>query len=308
MNSKNHPEPLQPTPLPQHPWQCVTSDLFEYKKLFVLVVDYYSRYIEGVKLHTTTSNAVIQALKSIFARHGVPALVRSDNGPQYSSNEFKIFAQDYGFEHSTSSPGHASGNGEAEHVVRTVKQLFRGSDDPYTALLNHRATPLANGYSPSALLMARKLRTKLPHLLKIWPPKCQIWAKSGCSRRIARVARRLTLTNVMQLGHSHCSRLGQKLTSPTDSRLAILSDSPPSSHMKSRHHQDSTAKIKCRSINCPLPSYHIPLVLKCQKLHQLHQIPKLQTSQLLGDQAGQSLKRLNIGIPKIKWVYAERCP
>jgi hypothetical protein len=47
-----------------------------------LVVDYYSRYNEIARLYSTSSNAVINHLKSIFARHRIPQTFISDNGPQ----------------------------------------------------------------------------------------------------------------------------------------------------------------------------------------------------------------------------------
>ena len=59
-----HPEPLLPSTLPEHPWQKVATDLFEWNSSsYLLVVDYYSRYIELAKLTSTTSNAVIKQLK-----------------------------------------------------------------------------------------------------------------------------------------------------------------------------------------------------------------------------------------------------
>jgi len=126
------------------------------------VVDYYSRYIEIQKLTALTSAAVINSVKSIFARHGVPETVISDNARYYTSQEFTLFASEYGFKHLTSNPRRPSENGEAERAVQTIKNLLCSSADPYAALLSYRATPLANGYSPSELLMSRKLRTKIP--------------------------------------------------------------------------------------------------------------------------------------------------
>ena len=58
-------------------------------------------------MSSQSSQDVIKALKSIFARHEVPEVVRSDNGPQYSSGEFQNFAKDWGFQSITSSPKYA---------------------------------------------------------------------------------------------------------------------------------------------------------------------------------------------------------
>jgi transposase InsO family protein len=162
-NKSNVVEPLICSDIPDHPWHTIATDLFEYQQQkYLLLVDCYSRYIEIAKLDRTHSSDIINRMKSIFARHGIPVTVLSDNGPQYSAAEFTMFSKQYGFNHSTSSPGHASGNGAAERAVRTIKELLKGSGDPYLALLNYRTTPLANGYSPAELLMSRKLRTKLP--------------------------------------------------------------------------------------------------------------------------------------------------
>ena len=71
---------------------------------YLLVVDYFSQYPEVVKLTNTTSSSVVHVLKSLFSRYGIPETVVSDNGPQYSSQEFAQFARAYNFSHITSSP------------------------------------------------------------------------------------------------------------------------------------------------------------------------------------------------------------
>ena len=163
----NRSEPLVKSEMPDYPWQKVASDLFEFKgKPYLILVDYYSRYIEMAKLSNISSAQVINHMKSIFARHGIPEILVSDNGTQYVSAEFEEFSQDYGFTLVTSSPKHPSGNGEAERAVRTAKDLMfdmlKSNTDPYLALMNYRATPIHNGFSPSQLLMSRNIRTKLP--------------------------------------------------------------------------------------------------------------------------------------------------
>ena len=162
-HSNQHAEPLLPSAFPDHPWQKVATDLFEWKKTnYLIVVDYYSRYIEMARLSTSTSNDVITHLKSIFARHGIPQTVMSDNGPQYAAAAFVKFAREYGFAHITSSPRYPQSNGAAERAVRTVKSLLDKNGDPYAALLAYRSTPLENGYSLAEHLMGHKLRTTVP--------------------------------------------------------------------------------------------------------------------------------------------------
>ncbi|XP_064390623.1 uncharacterized protein K02A2.6-like [Halichondria panicea] len=122
-------EPLISTPLPDYPWQMVGTDLFELKgQQYLVVVDYYSRYPECIKLSRTTSAHIITVLKAIFARHGIPETVRSDNGPQFSSHEFTQFAQTYGFKHTTSSPHYPQSNGAYGSNRKThPKEIGRSS-------------------------------------------------------------------------------------------------------------------------------------------------------------------------------------
>ena len=75
-------EPLIKAALPDYPWQVVGTDLFKLKGIqYLLVVDCFSRYPEVTKLTSTTSATTISVLKSIFSRHGIPEVLRSDNGP-----------------------------------------------------------------------------------------------------------------------------------------------------------------------------------------------------------------------------------
>ena len=122
------------------------------------------------KLSSTTSSSVIQHIKSILARHGIPETFVSDNGPQFSSMAFTQFALDYGFHHQTSCPNYPQSNGEAERAVHTVKSILNKVTDPYLGLLSYRATPLANGYSLAELLMGRKLCSTIPMLSEMYKP------------------------------------------------------------------------------------------------------------------------------------------
>ncbi|KAK2553575.1 Uncharacterized protein P5673_025066 [Acropora cervicornis] len=123
------------------PWSKVSADLCECNGCSLLVIsDYYSNFIEVTRLTTTTSQSIIKALKEVFARYGIPDIMVSDNGPQFSSAKFTAFAKTWNFDHKTSSPHHHQSNGKAENAVRTVKRLFRkcknSSQSEFLALLD----------------------------------------------------------------------------------------------------------------------------------------------------------------------------
>ena len=144
-------EPLKPTMTPDLPFSKVGCDLFDFEsKQYLVIVDYYSKYIDAIQLHSTTTTAVINALKTVMATHGIVKTLRSENGPQFSSSEFKQFCKSYGIEHQTSSPHFQSSNGEAERAIQTVKRMWSKSSDNQLALLDYRTTPLEGiNLSPS---------------------------------------------------------------------------------------------------------------------------------------------------------------
>ena len=172
IEQKPRAEPMIPSLLPDRPWHKVGMDLFYWDQAtYLLIVDYYSRYIEVSRLSSESAQEVIRHTKSIFARHGIPAEVVSDNGPQFTSEEFQRFSKQYCFSHKTSSSYYPQGNGEAERAVQTVKMLLKKENDAYLALLAYRATPLSCGYSPAQLLMSRQLRSTVPECQENLLPK-----------------------------------------------------------------------------------------------------------------------------------------
>ena len=168
-------EPLMPTKVPELPWVRVASNLFHFEgENYVLSVDYYSRYIEVSKLEDLLGQETIEALKGHFSRQGIPEVLVTDNGPQYSGAEFAEFAREYNFEHVTTSPRHAQANGEAEAAVKTLKSMWRKCKDKNKALLNYYATPIPSiGLSPSQMNMSRRLRTTLPMVRALLKPRHQ---------------------------------------------------------------------------------------------------------------------------------------
>lgn len=73
---------------------------------------------------TTTSAKTIKVLRSIFASYGLPEEVVSDNGPQFTSSEFKQFFRGNGIRQTLTPAYHPSSNGAVERSVRPVKSAL----------------------------------------------------------------------------------------------------------------------------------------------------------------------------------------
>lgn len=163
----NAREPLIPHEMPSHPWEKIGCDLFEFdKNIYLLLVDYYSRFFEVVKLNNSRSETIITHMKSIFSRQGIPALVISDRGPPFCSKDLQSFYKLWNINFQYSSPYFPKSNGLAEQTVKLVKNTLikckEGGNDPYLAMLQLRNTCQYGQEPPSKLLNARFLRSNIP--------------------------------------------------------------------------------------------------------------------------------------------------
>ena len=94
--AKNPKEPMQSHQIPERPWSRVATDQFKlHGKEYIVLVDFYSDFIEVKDLHENTSTTVIEFLKEQFSRYGIPDTLATDNGLQFTSQEFRQFLQDW---------------------------------------------------------------------------------------------------------------------------------------------------------------------------------------------------------------------
>ena len=83
----------------------VGSDLFYFRRIdFLVIVDYFSKYLLMRKIANSTSSAVIKELGMIFSEFGKPQVFRSDNGPCYPSQEFRFFMQNWSIKYRPAHP------------------------------------------------------------------------------------------------------------------------------------------------------------------------------------------------------------
>lgn len=175
----DHPaEPLKMTNLPNRPWSEVSIDFcgpFPSGDYLLVVIDAYSRYPEVEVLSSTSAKSTVPKLDAIFARHGVPDVVKSDNGPPFNSHDFAQFADYLGFQHRKVTPLWPQANGGVERLMSTIKKTVQAAQIEnkswkqalYQFLRNYRATPHSTiGVSPAEALFNRKMKIKLPEIPK----------------------------------------------------------------------------------------------------------------------------------------------
>ena len=171
--SRNPPKaPAHPWIVPQHPWQRIHVDHAQFGKYLLLVtVDAYSKWPEVHVVSSTSAQATIDKLRMIFATHGLPITLVSDNGPPFQSAEFHKFMTGNGITHRHVPPYHPSSNGLAENMVKTVKEALSKCKITKDATIEtHIARFLASyrntchsttSRTPAELLFNRVPRTRL---------------------------------------------------------------------------------------------------------------------------------------------------
>ena len=180
---RNRRELLIPQQVPERPWATVAADIFHYKgRDYLLLVEHYSKYHEVARLTCKNSEAVILAMKDMFACHGIPESLITDNMP-FNGLKFKNLVSEREMDVVTSSPNCPKSNGLLERNVQTIMQLLKKADeskqDAFLASLEFRNSPIGGmEESPAELLMSGKLRTRLPspkYLLQPMPtPTSQV--------------------------------------------------------------------------------------------------------------------------------------
>lgn len=169
-NRKTPPKAeLHPWEWPSHPWHRLHIDYAGpvQGKYFLVVVDAHSKWVEIFPTNGPSTAETVKALRHCFCQLGLPVTVVSDNGPCFTSKEFKDFLDSNGIRHVTSAVYKPSTNGLAERMVQTFKSALAASKQTYTVLLDkflfkYRITPhTTTGVSPAELLFKRKLRCRL---------------------------------------------------------------------------------------------------------------------------------------------------
>nr|VZI13561.1 unnamed protein product [Spirometra erinaceieuropaei] len=164
-------QPPIPWQSPERPWSRVHIDFAGSLNgvSYLILVDAYSKWPEIAPLNPATASATIAFLRRTFSQHGLPEVLVSDNGSQFTSSTFEDFCRQHNIQHLRSPPYHPQSNGQAERFVDTFKSALLNARGEGTTneivrafLFSYRTTPnpaSPGGVSPAEALMGRKLRT-----------------------------------------------------------------------------------------------------------------------------------------------------
>ena len=159
--------PLFPWEWPEEPWKLVHLDFagpFQ-GKMFLIVTDAHSKWLEVKILSKITAQDTILELRDVFSYFGLPDHIVTDNGPTFTSSEFRAFMSGNGIKHITVSPYHPSSNGLAERCVQSFQRAMvkiQGTslkEKVCKFLTKYRCLPLTTtGLSPAELIFGRKMK------------------------------------------------------------------------------------------------------------------------------------------------------
>lgn len=159
-------DPLVSHEIPNVPFIKIGMDFCELgNKSYLVMVDYFSRWIEVFEVSNKNVDTVIKCCKQVFSQFGIPQEIISDHVP-FDSYKFKNFAKEWNIDVAFSSPHYSQSNGLAEKAVGMVKNMLKkcqeDNSDISISLLNYRNSPVAGTqFTPAQLLMSRHLRSKL---------------------------------------------------------------------------------------------------------------------------------------------------
>lgn len=178
VSTPNAPEPMNRKDLPNQPWIDIAADFLgplPEGQYLLVVVDYYSRYMEVVEMTSITAADTISELATIFGRYGLPITLRVDNGPQFSEKceEFRDFCESNDVKLINTIPFWPAMNGEVERQNRSLLKRLRIAQElgknwreemRKYLLTYHSTNHSTTGISPAELMFGRRIRTKLPQV------------------------------------------------------------------------------------------------------------------------------------------------
>ncbi|CAB4042603.1 PREDICTED: uncharacterized protein K02A2.6-like, partial [Paramuricea clavata] len=131
------------------------------------------RYQQSEIVKSTKATTVIPKLDKIFATHGIPPTVKSDNGPPFNREEYSRYLKAFGIKPVFSTPLYPQGNAEVEQFMQPLGKTLKAAKiegHPWHQVLNRFLlqyhNPTFHHWSTTSRTVNRTVKGKLPVLQK----------------------------------------------------------------------------------------------------------------------------------------------
>jgi len=124
---------LKQLPVPDRPWNSISMDFIEPLPTssgcdaILVIVDRLTK--QGIfiptTIHCTSEDLAILFILHVFSKHGVPAHVTSDRGPEFISRFFRSLGKALDMTLHFTSGYHPEGDGQTERTNQTLEQYLR---------------------------------------------------------------------------------------------------------------------------------------------------------------------------------------
>ncbi|XP_058459398.1 uncharacterized protein K02A2.6-like [Malaya genurostris] len=187
VHAADPPEPMARRTIPEKPWVDLAIDFLgplPTNEYVLVVIDYYSRYMELEIMSKITACETVRKLRKIFRTWGYRRTITLDNAKQFVSKEFSDFCTSIGVVLNHTTPYWPQANGEVERQNRSLLKRLKISNALYgdwkteldDYLIQYNNSPHSTtGMTPSELLQNRKVRFKLPQIddISTTPPSSE---------------------------------------------------------------------------------------------------------------------------------------
>ncbi|XP_077501465.1 uncharacterized protein LOC144112529 [Amblyomma americanum] len=184
--------PITPLTRPEHPFQVVNVDIIgpidvpsaRGHKYALCLVDLCTRWPEVICLRSLTARATCDALLTVFSRTGVPEVICSDQGTNFTSQLTQAFLARLGCSPRFSTPEHPESNGTVERWNRVLKNMIFhvvGKDAknwdkliPFVLWAYREVPHDTTGVAPFRLLYGRNPTGPLAILQRTWTGEIRV--------------------------------------------------------------------------------------------------------------------------------------
>ena len=142
------------------------------------IIDRVSRYPEAISIRNLSSKIVVRELIKFFTHFGLPKVIQTDNGSNFTSKVFKDNMKRLRISHITSTPYHPKSQGSVERFRQTLKAKLKKYfldnismwDElvPYLIFAVRSAVNESVGLSPFNIIFRHKVRGLLEMLRESW--------------------------------------------------------------------------------------------------------------------------------------------